>query len=100
MILSHRSTPISAESEMKKTVSALPFTASIGVHLCLTLIVLLFVFLSVGSVSAQKANSEWRYYGGDEGGSRFSPLAQVNTSNVQSLQRAWTYHTGELNLGM
>jgi len=63
-------------------------------NLQLTLLVLLFV----SPVSAQRA--EWRYYGGDEGGSRFSPLAQINTSNVQSLKRAWTYHTGELDLGL
>jgi quinoprotein glucose dehydrogenase len=75
------------------------FPASICVHLRLILLVLLFVFLS-WPVSAQTANSEWRYYGGDEGGSRFSPLAQINTSNVQSLKRAWTYHTGELDLGL
>ena len=75
-------------------------TKRIAVHLWLTLLVLLFVFLFVWPVSAQTANSEWRYYGGDEGGSRFSPLAQVNTSNVQSLKRAWTHHTGELDLGL
>jgi len=68
----------------------------IGVHLRLTLAMLLFVL----PVSAQRVNSEWRYYGGDQGGSRFSPLAQINTSNVQSLKRAWTYHTGELDLGL
>src|ERR1044071_10488582 len=66
--------------------------ASIGVHLLL--------LLFVSQVSAKRANSEWRYYGGDEGGSRFSPLAQINTSNVQSLKRVWTYHTGELDLGL
>src|SRR5687767_5652993 len=96
MKFSRRSTQIRAESEMKQTVFRLPFTASIGVHLRLTLLLLLFVL----RVTAQPANSEWRYYGGDEGGSRFSPLAQINTSNVQSLKRAWTYHTGELDLGL
>ena len=62
-------------------------------NLQLTLVVLLFVV----PVSAQ---TDWRYYGGDEGGSRFSPLAQINTANVKSLKRAWTYHTGELDLGL
>ena len=81
---------------MNKTVFPLPFTAPIGVHLRLIIFVLLFVW----PVSAQTPNSEWRYYGGDEGGSRFSPLTQINTSNVQSLKRAWTYHTGELDLGL
>src|SRR5215510_2881594 len=39
---------------------------------------------------------EWPYYGGDEGGTRFSPLTQVSRENVSRLQRAWTYHTGEV----
>ena len=58
--------------EMKNTVFPLPVTASIGVYLRLTLLLFLFVW----PVSAQAPNSEWRYYGGDEGGSRFSPLAK------------------------
>jgi quinoprotein glucose dehydrogenase len=38
----------------------------------------------------------WSHYGGDEGGSRFSPLTQINTDNVGALQIAWTYHSGDL----
>jgi len=40
-------------------------------------------------------DSEWRYYGHDPGGMRFSQLKQINRANVQRLQRVWTYHTGE-----
>jgi membrane-bound PQQ-dependent dehydrogenase (glucose/quinate/shikimate family) len=40
---------------------------------------------------------EWRSYGGDPGGTRFSPLKQINRQNVSALKRAWTYHTGEVN---
>jgi len=36
-------------------------------------------------------DTEWRNYGRDPGGMRFSPLKQINTGNVQELQRAWTY---------
>ena len=39
---------------------------------------------------------DWRSYGGDPGGSRFSPLADIDRGNVGRLQRAWTYHTGDL----
>ncbi|HLZ39596.1 MAG TPA: pyrroloquinoline quinone-dependent dehydrogenase [Candidatus Sulfotelmatobacter sp.] len=39
---------------------------------------------------------EWRSYGGDPGGMRFSPLRQINRQNVSALKRAWTYHTGEV----
>ncbi|HEV2349975.1 MAG TPA: pyrroloquinoline quinone-dependent dehydrogenase [Terriglobia bacterium] len=43
------------------------------------------------------AGFEWRSYGGDPGGSRFSPLTQINRSNVARLKKVWTYHTGEVN---
>ena len=47
-------------------------------------------------LSGVAAAQEWRFYGGDAGGTRFSPLKQINRENVNSLQRAWTYHTGEV----
>jgi quinoprotein glucose dehydrogenase len=40
---------------------------------------------------------EWRSYGGNSEGTRFSPLQQINRQNVSALKRAWTYHTGEVN---
>jgi quinoprotein glucose dehydrogenase len=49
---------------------------------------------------AQSNPLEWRFYGGDEGGTRYSTLKQINRANVDSLRRAWTYHTGELELGL
>ena len=48
------------------------------------------------SVHAQSpAPTEWPAYGRDAGGSRFSPVAQVDRSNVSRLAVAWTYNTGE-----
>jgi quinoprotein glucose dehydrogenase len=41
------------------------------------------------------AAEEWPAYGGDPGGSRYSPLAQIHRGNVQQLQIAWTHRTGE-----
>jgi PQQ-dependent dehydrogenase (methanol/ethanol family) len=43
---------------------------------------------------------EWPFYGGDQGGSRYSTLKQVTRENVGALQRVWTYRTGELDLGL
>jgi glucose dehydrogenase len=40
------------------------------------------------------AQGDWASYGQDQGATRFSKLAQINTSNVKSLVRAWTFHTG------
>src|SRR5688500_17231747 len=40
---------------------------------------------------------EWRAYGRDGGGSRFSPLTAIDRSNVTNLRSAWTFRTGELD---
>ena len=42
---------------------------------------------------------EWRYYGADAGGTKYSPLKQINRTNVGTLQPAWTFHTGEISDG-
>ena len=40
--------------------------------------------------------SEWPSYGGDSGGMRYAPLAQITPENVMHLEVAWEYHTGEV----
>ena len=37
----------------------------------------------------------WASYGGDPGGMRYSPLTQIDRANVETLEEAWTFHTGE-----
>jgi quinoprotein glucose dehydrogenase len=44
------------------------------------------------TISAQ----EWRFYGGNAGGTRHSPLDQISKANVAHLKQAWVYHTGEV----
>src|SRR2546428_8873114 len=39
---------------------------------------------------------EWPSYGNDVGGTRYSPLAQIDRGNVGRLRVAWTYRTGEV----
>ena len=34
---------------------------------------------------------EWLYYGGDQGGMKFSPLTDITADNVQQLQLAWQF---------
>jgi quinoprotein glucose dehydrogenase len=38
---------------------------------------------------------DWPFYGGDQAGTKFSPLADVNTSNVARLAVAWEWTNGE-----
>ncbi|MDR9754241.1 glucose/quinate/shikimate family membrane-bound PQQ-dependent dehydrogenase [Pseudomonas sp. SZMC_28357] len=47
-------------------------------------------------VDPAKAQKNWAHYGNDEGGSRFAALDQINRSNVDQLQPAWIYHTGDV----
>ncbi len=37
------------------------------------------------------ANGEWRYWGGDEGSSRYAPLDQIDATNVATLEVAWRW---------
>jgi len=41
---------------------------------------------------------DWPFYGGDQGGSKYSPLDQINRSNVSKLKMAWEWKTGEAPL--
>ena len=47
---------------------------------------------SAGTAAQQADANEWPTYGHDSGGMRFSPLTQINTSNVSNLAVAWVYH--------
>src|ERR1043166_3912356 len=40
------------------------------------------------------AQENWASFGQDQGATRFSKLTQIDTTNVHSLTRAWTFHTG------
>jgi quinoprotein glucose dehydrogenase len=46
------------------------------------------------AVDEASARGDWLHFGNDQGGSRFSPLDQINRTNVEKLQVAWTYRTG------
>jgi quinoprotein glucose dehydrogenase len=43
--------------------------------------------------------AEWPTYGGDAGGSRYSPLTQIHMGNVAALKVAWEFHTGDVSNG-
>ena len=48
-------------------------------------------FAAVGQQKVPAAN-EWRTYGHDPGGMRFSPLTEITPANVARLEKAWVYH--------
>ena len=58
------------------------------------LMALIVGHLAVASVGLPA--SAWEHWGGDPGGTRFSPFAQITALNVASLVRAWEFSTGDL----
>jgi quinoprotein glucose dehydrogenase len=60
----------------------------------------MLTLLLLVSVQAGQAPTpgDWPAYGRDPGGSRYSPLTQINPGNVARLTVAWTYHTGEASI--
>jgi quinoprotein glucose dehydrogenase len=64
------------------------------------LFALLVSFTVVGIVAAAAPDAGWSAYGGDEGGTRYSPLTEITPSNVRQLRVAWTFRTGELGQGV
>jgi quinoprotein glucose dehydrogenase len=40
--------------------------------------------------------AEWPSYGNDAGGQRYSPLTQITRANVDRLEVAWTYRSGDM----
>jgi quinoprotein glucose dehydrogenase len=52
--------------------------------------------LAIGMALAAD-DGDWPTYGRDPGGTRYSPLKQINRQNVTQLKVAWTYHTHALD---
>ena len=53
------------------------------------------LMLAVAAVQA----AEWRSWGGDPGGAKYSPLRQIDKSNVARLRPAWEFDTKEWSDG-
>ena len=69
---------------------------------CISIFLTLIIALSLTNVFASSVpmngTDEWTAYGHDSGGTRYSPLTQINRENVKQLKVAWMYHTGALEV--
>jgi quinoprotein glucose dehydrogenase len=62
-------------------------------HLTAALVILAFaVTPSAQQKKAATPAQEWQTYNHDVGGTRFSPLTEINTGNVANLKQAWVYN--------
>jgi len=48
-----------------------------------------------GRYSTAQNSADWTAYGGNQAGTRYAPLAQINTSNVAQLERVWEANTDQ-----
>ena len=59
----------------------------------------LLVCAATMALAADGPVADWPNYAADPGGSRWSPLTQINKHNVSKLKIAWEYHTGDISDG-
>ena len=62
-------------------------------------LLILFTALILSCKQEEQSYSTWSVYRGDPGNSAYSSLDQINTVNVNQLEVAWTYHTGDADEG-
>jgi quinoprotein glucose dehydrogenase len=89
MTVAHIRAPELSPIRDVSTVILLPMRTSHSLFVCLTTVLL------CSACGAGTANGDWRVTGGDPGTTRFSPLTQIDRSNVRQLRVAWTFHTGD-----
>ncbi len=51
---------------------------------------------TIAGPAVHAADTSWGYFGGTSGGTRYSAARQIDKSNVDDLEIAWRYSTGEL----
>src|SRR6185312_12073887 len=61
-----------------------------------TVLSLFFMLILIaGCHTAADPYHNWEVVNGNGSGNKYSSLHHIDTSNVQKLQVAWTYHTGD-----
>ena len=60
-----------------------------------TAVLVAAVFAGAPFQGARPQEREWPVYGADQGGTKYSPLSDINRSNVSRLAVAWQWSTGE-----
>ena len=60
-------------------------------------IVALLLYTAI--LAAAQPGQDWPVWCGDNGATKYSPLMQINKTNVASLEMAWRWMTGERPAG-
>jgi quinoprotein glucose dehydrogenase len=80
-------------------VASVPASRGMITRKWLAAAVLVAVGCAAPATPSRSSTHDWRTTGSEAGNSRFSPLDQINQSNVSGLRVAWIYHTGDAPAG-
>ncbi|MCW3118043.1 MAG: pyrroloquinoline quinone-dependent dehydrogenase [Chitinophagaceae bacterium] len=58
-----------------------------------------YFLLMISCQSADRPHTTWSVYRGDKGSTGYSALDQINKTNLDQLEVAWIYHTGDAREG-
>ena len=85
---------IAAQTQVRHGTRLMGSGISYPVVCCLVagLLVTLVYALPAAAQTGTKGG-EWRFYGGDSGSTKYSPLDQINRNNVKDLKIAWRWKT-------
>src|SRR3990172_1662511 len=87
-------TMIAAQTQVKHETrlmgSGIPYP--VVCSLVAALLAVLLYALPAAAQTGTKAG-EWRFYGGDSGSTKYSPLDQINRNKVKDLQIVWRWKT-------
>lgn len=64
---------------------------------CLAVFFLVPCWIACHTAGDETAFDKWEVAGGNSFANKYSSLNRIDTSNVQQLQVAWTYHTGDMD---
>jgi quinoprotein glucose dehydrogenase len=64
----------------------------------LTCLLIFFASATAGFAQQGAKKGEWRFYGGDSGGTKYTSLDQINKDNAAKLKVAWTWDSPDLPL--
>src|SRR5580700_5432256 len=67
-----------------------PMTRTTGYRSVSAVLSMLALVLPAAAQQGAK-NGEWRFYGGDAGSTKYSPLDQINAANVKDLKIVWQW---------
>lgn len=56
----------------------------------------LVTLVTLATLLPTLSTAQWQHYGGDAGGTHYSPLTQITTDNVSRLEQVWAFQSGEV----